>query len=251
MTNAERFNRRQKRGRDAEWEAFVPFLAELAPGTFLDVGCGTGYAMVQGKGLGFEVFGVDPELSKFGVRDESVNAVADRMVTAAAERLPFENARFDLVYSSHAIEHFADPKAGVAEMARILRPKGRAVLMVPTGTMAAILVVSRWLFYTHRAIAKFIIRTRSLKGFLQIFLGEPHGTEASFAIGEVKKFSIKRWRTLIGDCFEVDEILLPCLYPWPDYPPLFPMMRLKRFSTSVVFICSKKAEPGLDPAPRG
>ncbi|MBK9527494.1 MAG: class I SAM-dependent methyltransferase [Acidobacteria bacterium] len=246
MTKAERFNRRQKKGRDAEWEAFVPFLAERAPGTFLDVGCGTGYAMVQGKKLGFEVFGVDPELSKFGVHDASVKVVSDRMVTAAAEDLPFENDCFDLIYSSHAIEHFADPKAGVAEMARVLKPGGRAVLMVPTGTMAAILVVSRWLFYTHRAVAKFVVRTRSLKGFLHIFLGEPHGTEASFAIGEIKKFSISRWQSLVADSFEVEQVLLPCLYPWPDYPPLFPMMRLKRFSTSVVFICSKKTEPQID-----
>ncbi len=246
MTKAERFNRRQKKGRDAEWEAFLPFLAERAPGTFLDVGCGTGYAMVQGKKLGFEVFGVDPELSRFGVHDDSVKAVADRMLTAAAEDLPFENDCFDLIYSSHAIEHFADPKAGVAEMARVLKPGGRAVLMVPTGTMAAVLIVSRWLFYTHRAVAKFVVRTRSPKGFLHIFLGEPHGTEASFAIGEIRKFSIERWRSLVADSFEVEQVLLPCLYPWPDYPPLFPMVRLKRFSTSVVFICSKKTEPQID-----
>lgn len=243
MTNAETFNRRQKRGRDAEWEAFLPFLAERVPGKFLDVGCGTGYAMVQGRKLGFDVFGVDPELSKFGVRDDSVESVADRMVTAAAESLPFQQDSFDVVYSSHAIEHFADTKAGVAEMWRVLKPGGRAVLMVPTGTMAAILVVSRWLFCTHRAVAKFVVRTRSFRGFMQIFLGEPHGTEANYAIGEIKKFSIKRWTSLVADSFEIEQVLLPCLYPWPDYPPLFPMLRLKKFSTSVVFICSKKKEP--------
>ncbi len=242
MTNPEVFNRRQKRGRDAEWEALKPFLQKRAPGLFLDVGCGTGYAMVQAQELGFRVVGVDPEIAKFGVYDESVSAVTSNILTAAAENIPFSDDCFDVVYSSHAIEHFADVEAGVAELARVLKPGGRAVLMIPTGTMAAIRIPSLWLFYTHRSIGKFLLRTQTLQGFNEIFFGPAHGTEARYAMQEINFFSIKRWRGVISRHFDIENELRPCLYPWPDYPPLFPMMRLKRFSTSVAFICAKFAE---------
>ena len=241
MIKPEIFNRRQKRGRDAEWEALKPYLRERAPGLFMDVGCGTGYAMAQAHELGFSVTGIDPEIAKYGVWDESVNAVTRHIVTAVAEHIPFPDNCFDVVYSSHAIEHFADVNAGVAELARVLKPNGRAILMIPTGTMAAIRVPSLWLFYTHRSVGKFLLRTRSLQGFMEIFLGPAHGTEARFAIEEATVFSIKRWRELIESQFIIGDELRPGLYSWPDFPPLFPMMRLKRFSSSVVFICAKRS----------
>jgi SAM-dependent methyltransferase len=240
MTTLEVFNRRQKRGRDAEWDALKPFLRERAPGLLLDVGCGTGYAMAQAQELGFQVVGVDPEFAKYGVRDESVNAVTRFIVPALAEHLPFPDHTFDVVYSSHAIEHFMQVEAGVAELARVLKPEGRAVLMIPTGTMAAIRMPSLWLFYTHRSIGRFLWRTRSPRGFNEIFLGPAHGTEARYAIQEMSVFSIKRWRELIARQLTIEDELRPCLYPWPNYPPLFPLLRLKRFSTSVAFICARR-----------
>jgi SAM-dependent methyltransferase len=241
MTSPETSNRREKRGRDAEWNALKRFLQERSPGLLLDVGCGTGYALARAQELGFRVVGIDPEFAKYGVRDEVVNAVTRHIITAAAEYIPFADNCFDVVYSSHAIEHFADVEAGVAELARVLKSEGRAVLMVPTGTMAAALVATMWLFYTHRSIGKFLLRTRSFQGFMQIFMGPPHGTEAHYAIQEIGLFSINRWRELITRHFSIEHELRPCLYPWPNYPPLFPMMSLKRFSSSVIFICSKRS----------
>lgn len=241
MPSEETFNRRCKRGRDAEWDAIEPYLAERVPGSFLDVGCGTGYALARAKQIGFDVFGIDPEVSKAGVRDESTHGVAGRSATAVAETIPFADNTFDVVYSSHAIEHFTSVEHGIAEMGRVLKPDGRAVLMIPTGTMAAVRMPALWLFYSHRNIGKFLIRNRTLQGFGEVFFGPPHGTESRFAICEIGTFSIARWRATISKYFEVEHELRPCIYPWPDFPPLFPLMRLGKFSTSVVFICSKVA----------
>lgn len=240
MTAPETFNRRQKRGRDAEWTTLAPQLGERSPGAFLDAGCGTGYAMAQAREIGFNVFGIDPEMAAYGVRDESVKAVADRIVIAKAEHLPFADDFFDVVYSSHAIEHFTSVETGLAELARVLKPGGRAALMIPTGTMATVRMPALWLFYTHRSVGKFLLRNRSFKGFAEIFLGPAHGTEAPYALHEIKVFSENRWRRLIAKYFMIDAELRPCLYPWPDFPPLFPVMRLRRFSSSVAFICSKR-----------
>ena len=47
----------------------------------------------------------------------------------AAEQLPFPDASFDLVTVRQAPHHFADVRAAVAEMARVVRPGGRVVIV--------------------------------------------------------------------------------------------------------------------------
>ncbi len=55
-------------------------------------------------------------------------SVAGRQADAAA--LPFDDCSFDAVVAMHMLYHMADPAAGVAEMARVLKPGG--VLAVTT-----------------------------------------------------------------------------------------------------------------------
>ena len=49
----------------------------------------------------------------------------------STEFLPFESNSFDLVMCIEAFYYVADPAAGVAEIARVLRPGGTAVITVP------------------------------------------------------------------------------------------------------------------------
>ena len=46
-------------------------------------------------------------------------------------RLGFRDGRFDLVICSHVLEHVPDDRTAMAEIARVLRPGGRAVIVVP------------------------------------------------------------------------------------------------------------------------
>ena len=46
-------------------------------------------------------------------------------------RLPFRAAAFDAALSVVTLEHVKDPRGAVEEMARVLRPGGRALLIVP------------------------------------------------------------------------------------------------------------------------
>jgi SAM-dependent methyltransferase len=45
--------------------------------------------------------------------------------------MPFADDRFDLVVCSHVLEHVPDDRKAVREIARTLRPAGRALILVP------------------------------------------------------------------------------------------------------------------------
>jgi SAM-dependent methyltransferase len=82
-------------------------------------------------GQGAAVFGVD--ISEPTVRQARA-AFADsglRGVASDVRRLPFRDGSFDAVYSMGTIEHFRDPETALAEIHRVLRPGGRAVVGVP------------------------------------------------------------------------------------------------------------------------
>jgi SAM-dependent methyltransferase len=51
--------------------------------------------------------------------------------TADVVALPFEDGTFDLVVCSHVLEHVVDDRAAMAELLRVLRPEGRALLLQP------------------------------------------------------------------------------------------------------------------------
>ena len=45
--------------------------------------------------------------------------------------IPFRDASFDAIYSMGTIEHFAETEEAIVEMARVLKPGGRAIIGVP------------------------------------------------------------------------------------------------------------------------
>ncbi|HET8728169.1 MAG TPA: methyltransferase domain-containing protein [Alphaproteobacteria bacterium] len=53
-------------------------------------------------------------------------------------RLSFADASFDVVLTSHVLEHIPNDRAAIAEMARVLRPGGLAIVMVPFDPKCAV-----------------------------------------------------------------------------------------------------------------
>lgn len=231
------FNHRQKAIRDMEWGVTQTVLQELKGKEFLEIGCGTGYAMSLAQGLGFSVAGVDPQLGRHGVAFEagSLNAAV-----AVGEKLPFADASFDVVYSSHALEHFSDREKGLQEMARVLRPDGHIIILVPSGTMALINYLSQLFFTSHIRFGRFLLRQRNWRHFRYMFLPQAHGEHAASVLGEVKDFSEANWRNIIAGQLQILETKYPGLYPYPDFPQWFPMLKLSRTSSSLLFVCKKK-----------
>jgi SAM-dependent methyltransferase len=89
----------------------------------LDVGCGiTGVLhFVPGRRVG-----VDPLAERYKTVYTYPPEIEIRK--AYAESLPFEDASFDVVFSSNMIDHVEDPVRMVAEVQRVLRPGGHFVL---------------------------------------------------------------------------------------------------------------------------
>ena len=61
-----------------------------------------------------------------------------RLCAADATALPYADARFDLVIANHVLEHIEDDWAALAEIRRVLRPGGSAILQVPVAQRLAV-----------------------------------------------------------------------------------------------------------------
>ncbi len=118
-----RLPRDHSRQTQAQQVAVEAMESMLAPAV-LDLGCGAGDSV--------DLFRrIDPGTEWIGLDVQDSAEVRTRTRTDAefhtfdGERIPFEDARFDLVYSTQVLEHVRRPEALVAEVARVLRPGGR------------------------------------------------------------------------------------------------------------------------------
>ena len=96
------------------------------PKTALDVGCGEGRFCRMLAAQGVDCTGLDPVpemLDAALARDP-----AGRYVPGFAEKLPFEDAQFDLVVSYLTLIDIDDHAAALAEMARVLTPGGHVLI---------------------------------------------------------------------------------------------------------------------------
>ncbi len=111
--------------------ADVAMEAVPVPLRVLDVGCGTGALLrdlVARLPNVLELVGVDPaEQMLFAARRRAEGH--ERFVQAAAERLPFGDEHFDLIVSTTSFDHWRDQRRGLSEVARVLQPSGRFVLV--------------------------------------------------------------------------------------------------------------------------
>jgi len=57
---------------------------------------------------------------------------------------------------------------------------------------------------------------------------------------DLKHYTIKNWSETISKEFEIENTILPAIYPYPDYTQLFKLKKNKKYSSSVFFICKKK-----------
>jgi ubiquinone/menaquinone biosynthesis C-methylase UbiE len=97
------------------------WLTAGARGRTVDLGCGTGRNLPL-YGSDVRVIGVDPE--RRSLRRARQRAPRVPLVQARAEALPFRAASVDTVVSGLVFCSVDDPRRGLAEVTRVLRPDG-------------------------------------------------------------------------------------------------------------------------------
>jgi ubiquinone/menaquinone biosynthesis C-methylase UbiE len=130
-----RFNSPDPLRRYAHRTQYEAIISNILPGSsVLDAGCGEGVIPMILAERGIASTGVD--LSQPNI--EAARAEAERLglgrlatfVQGDAERLPFPDKSFDIVLSSHVLEHLPDFDRGARELVRVARK--RVIVALPT-----------------------------------------------------------------------------------------------------------------------
>jgi ubiquinone/menaquinone biosynthesis C-methylase UbiE len=133
MGSREFFDRVEKHRYEKEWH--IPSAANFA-GTrglkVLEIGCGLGTDGAQFVRAGAEYTGIDLTEAAIGLARERfvLSGLPGDFRVSDAENLDFPDASFDLVYSHGVLHHTPDIEAAVGEIHRVLKPGGRAMVML-------------------------------------------------------------------------------------------------------------------------
>jgi SAM-dependent methyltransferase len=102
-------------------------------GTIADLGCSTGYLLEDLRAAYPRARLVGVDLVAPGLR-KAHELLADALLLRADVcALPIADSSVDAVVSANLLEHVPDDEGALREMQRVLRPGGRAVIVVPAG----------------------------------------------------------------------------------------------------------------------
>lgn len=99
----------------------------------VDIGAGMGAGAIRAAAAGTHVIAVEP--TPFMRRVLTVRRSLSRrranieVADGAAERIPANDRSIDAIWAVNTMHHWVDVERGVAEIARVLRPNGRILLV--------------------------------------------------------------------------------------------------------------------------
>lgn len=153
-------NRLLSAGRDRVWRReAVRATALPAQGRLLDVCTGTADVALEvtRQFPGVQVYGVDFSRPMIALGQTKVDQahLTDRirLQVAPAEALPFSDESFDAVTVAFGLRNIPDRDRGLREMARVLKPGGRAVVLEFT-TPPGPVFRRVYLWYFHRILPR-------------------------------------------------------------------------------------------------
>ena len=98
----------------------------------LDAGCGEGYMCRKLADLGAQAVGIDASerLIEAARNHPGQQHASMSFEVASADSLPYADGSFDLVLCNHLLNDLPDPSDTIRELARVLRPGGRIVILM-------------------------------------------------------------------------------------------------------------------------
>ncbi len=224
-------------------------------GLILDVGCGVAYQCALLRDKGYNVVCVNLNNNATFTH---LDALSDGCF------LPFKDNCFDVVYSSHVLEHIQDKNKALQEMIRVLKPNGNVHIIVPT----CIWKIGQLLSYYPELVITCVKRASNLlSGFSKrvsknekedtdkrmptlkdgskikrLYLKakrycfpEVHGTAMS-NLEELRVFRVSSWLELFkSNGLTINKIVFGPLYMPPPFPVPFINATRFRMYSSVIF----------------
>lgn len=123
----------------------ISFLYIKAGMHFLDLGCGTGYAVrhvaakIECDGM-FCGIDVSPRMVEIA-REDSSGYRNVRFEVASADKLPLGADFFDAILCTNSFHHYLHPSKALAEISRVLKPGGRVFILDVTADNS----LARWI----------------------------------------------------------------------------------------------------------
>jgi len=105
--------------------------AKLGGKKLLDIGCGDGTYTLVLKDLLKTEETVGIEISPEAVGLAKEKGIKAYQLDIDEEKLPFEDASFDIIYCGEIIEHVFNPDHLLEEIRRTLKPGGRCIITTP------------------------------------------------------------------------------------------------------------------------
>jgi ubiquinone/menaquinone biosynthesis C-methylase UbiE len=98
----------------------------------LEIGCGAGTDCLQFARAGADTYGIDLTERAVEITNMrlAMNGLSADVTVGDAESLRFDDNLFDLVYSWGVLHHTPNTEKAIAEVYRVLKPKGRIVIML-------------------------------------------------------------------------------------------------------------------------
>lgn len=210
-----------------EFQTFYELLPQKKFLKILELGCGTGYysaflSQIADKVIATDLEQIDPLTHSPGLEItrnflKTLNIQNVTVMHASADDLPFNDNSFDMVFSSHVLEHVPDVNKAVSEINRVLKPNGINFCVMPTSIDK---VYGFFLFYVYilqRVIAKtgnLIFKKKNKSNEAASFKEEfnknklsyfkffpfppPHGAYPHY-LTELRKWTYSGWRRVISN----------------------------------------------------
>lgn len=137
----------QKLWHEWKWLVFQHLLSSAnTPVRILEVGCSAGHLsrLLLDLFPNAHITGLD--VYKGAIVEARRRFPQLTFVVGDAHNLPFKTNTFDLVVCSETIEHVVEPERVLHEIARVLKPTGRALIEMDSGSIPFRLV---WWFWTQ------------------------------------------------------------------------------------------------------